>query len=83
MSKLEGTRRIDHYLKKADLKREGISGHSLRHTAITWPILAGASLVQAMELARHADPRTRKRYFHNLDKLREHAVNLSPTEIAP
>jgi site-specific recombinase XerD len=71
-------RRVDHYLEQAGLKREGISGHSLRHTAITWPILAGASLVQAMELARHADPRTTKRYFHNLDKLREHAVNLSP-----
>ena len=38
----------------------------------------GATLVQAMELARHADPRTTKRYFHNLDKLRNHAVNLSP-----
>jgi site-specific recombinase XerD len=74
--------RVDHYLEKAGLKREGISGHSLRHTAITWPILAGASLVQAMELARHAAPRTTKRYFHNLDKLREHAVNLSPIEIA-
>jgi site-specific recombinase XerD len=74
--------RIDHYLERAGLKREGISGHSLRHTAITWPILAGASLVQAMELARHADPRTTKRYFHNLDKLRGHAVNLSPITIA-
>jgi integrase/recombinase XerD len=76
---------VDHYLKQAGIKRAGISGHSLRHTAITWPILAGASLVQAMELARHADPRTTKRYFHNLDKLREHAVNLSPIaiEIAP
>jgi integrase/recombinase XerD len=70
--------RIDHYLEKAGIKREGISGHSLRHTAITWPILAGASLVQAMELARHADPRTTKRYFHNLEKLSDHAVNLSP-----
>ena len=75
--------RIDSYLRQAGLKREGVSGHSLRHTAITWPILAGASLVQAMELARHADPRTTKRYFHNLDKLREHAVNLSPIEIEP
>ena len=82
MPKLEGRRRIDHYLEKAGLEREGVSGHSLRHTAITWPILAGASLVQAMELARHADPRTTKRYFHNLDKPREHAVNLSPIEIA-
>ena len=83
MSKPEGRHRIDHYLEKAGLKRGGLSGHSLRHTAITWPILAGASLVRAMELARHADPRTTKRYFHNLDKLREHAVNLSPIEIAP
>jgi integrase len=83
MPKLEGRRRIDHYLEKAGLKREGISGHSLRHTAITWPILAGASLVRAMGPARHADPRITKRYFHNLDKLREHAVNLSPIEIAP
>jgi len=73
--------RVDYYLKKAGIKREGISGHSLRHTAITWPILAGASLVQAMELARHADPRTTKRYFHNLDKLKEHAVNLSPIAV--
>jgi len=83
MSKPESRRRIDHYLKKAGLKREGISGHSLRHTAITWPIPAGASLVQAVELARHADPRTTKRYLHNLDELGEHAVNLSPIAIEP
>lgn len=70
--------RIEHYLDKAGIRRPGVSGHSFRHTAITWPILAGATLVQAMELARHADPRTTKRYFHNLDKLRNHAVNLSP-----
>jgi hypothetical protein len=40
--------------------------------------ISESSLVQAMELARHTDLRTTKRYFHNLDKLREHAVNLSP-----
>jgi len=70
--------RIEHYLEGAGIRRPGISGHSFRHTAITWPILAGATFTQAMELARHTDPRMTKRYFHNLDKLRNHAVNLSP-----
>ena len=74
--------RIEHYLERASIRRPGISGHSFRHTAITWPILAGATLVQAMELARHTDPRTTKRYFHNLDKLRNHAVHLSPIGLA-
>ena len=76
-------RQVDHYLKKAGLKREGISGHSLRHTAIRGRSWRALLWWQAMEPARHADPRTTKRYFHNLDKLGEHAVNLSPIAIEP
>jgi integrase len=83
MSKTESRRRVDRYLKRAGMKPEGIGGHSLRHTAITWPNPAGASLVQAVELARHANPRTTKRCLHNLDELGEHAVNPPPIAIEP
>jgi site-specific recombinase XerD len=48
-----------------------LSPHSLRHTAITLALDAGASLRDVQDFAGHRDPRTTRRYDrsrHNLDR---------------
>jgi site-specific recombinase XerD len=48
-----------------------LSPHSLRHTAITLALDAGATLRDVQDFARHKDPRTTRRYDHtrqNLDR---------------
>lgn len=54
-----------------------ISPHSLRHTAITVALDAGVSLRDVQDFARHADPRTTRRYDrgrHNLDRHASYAL---------
>lgn len=51
-----------------------ISPHSLRHTAITGVLDAGASLRDAQDFARHADPRTTRGYDRNRHALDGHAT---------
>lgn len=56
-------------LKDAGLADSRLTAHSLRHTAITLAIEGGASLEQAQAMARHADPKTTKQYFHNRERV--------------
>ena len=51
-----------------------ISPHSLRHTAITVALDAGVPLHIVQDFARHADPRTTRRYDLNANRLDEHAA---------
>jgi integrase/recombinase XerC/integrase/recombinase XerD len=53
-----------------------LTAHSLRHSAITLSILGGATLVQAQSMARHSDPRTTDKYFHNINRVTEAAERL-------
>jgi integrase/recombinase XerD len=53
-----------------------LTAHSLRHSAITLSILGGATLVQAQGMARHSDPRTTDKYFHNINRVSEAAERL-------
>jgi integrase/recombinase XerD len=46
-----------------------LSPHSLRHTAITLALDAGASLRDVQDYAGHADTRTTRRYDHSRDSL--------------
>jgi integrase/recombinase XerD len=46
-----------------------LSPHSLRHTAITLALDAGASLHDVQDYAGHADTRTTRRYDHSRDSL--------------
>lgn len=58
---------VDGYLKKAGLKHSPgrtISTHSLRHTAGTLALRAGAELRQVQDLLGHKDPRTTSIYTH-------------------
>ncbi|ERN40849.1 site-specific recombinase XerD [Rubidibacter lacunae KORDI 51-2] len=62
---------VDGYLQQAGLKhRDGrtLSTHSLRHTAGTLSLQAGADLRQVQDLLGHADPRTTATYAHVADR---------------
>ena len=48
---------------------EQLSPHSLRHSAITFALDAGASLRDVQDYAGHKDPRTTRRYDHSRDSL--------------
>lgn len=67
------TRSISRIVKSA-LQRIGIddpryTAHSLRHSAITFALLAGAELSDAQAMARHADISTTMIYSHHVDRL--------------
>jgi integrase len=51
-----------------------LSPHSLRHTAITLALDAGASLRDVQDYAGHQDPRTTRRYDHSRDSLDRNAA---------
>lgn len=49
-----------------------ITAHSLRHTAVTFSLLAGATPQEARALARHSDINTTLLYAHNINRI-QHA----------
>lgn len=79
------TRAVQHMVKRgmeqAGISRPALVTHSLRHTAVTLVILSGASILKAQEFARHSDPKTTTRYFHNLDRMKDHGVLLNPVRL--
>ena len=76
------TRTVSRIVKDA-MTEEGISSarltaHSLRHTAVTFALLGGASVQEVQAMARHASINTTMIYAHNLDRMQagaEHAVD--------
>ncbi len=69
---------VDRYLKATGLKhKEGrtITAHSLRHTAGTQALRAGADLRQVQDLLGHADPRTTSIYAHVGDRWEHNPAN--------
>lgn len=68
-------------LKKLGIDRPHVSTHSLRHSSITHLINGGATLIAAQDFARHANPATTQRYFHNLERLKNHAVMMQPIRV--
>lgn len=68
------TRSISRIVKNR-MRAVGIDGdrytaHSLRHTAVTFALMGGASVQQTQAMARHADISTTMIYAHNVDRLR-------------
>lgn len=62
---------VDRYLIATGLKHKDgrtLSAHSLRHTAGTQALRAGADLRQVQDLLGHADPRTTSIYAHVGDR---------------
>jgi len=46
-----------------------LTAHSLRHTAITLSLQAGATIQEAQALARHSNINTTMIYAHNIDRI--------------
>jgi integrase/recombinase XerD len=57
-------------LKDAGIDSNRITAHSLRHTAITLSLLAGASIQEAKDLARHTNINTTMIYAHNINRVK-------------
>ncbi|WPY01750.1 Phage recombinase domain protein (plasmid) [Candidatus Trichorickettsia mobilis] len=53
---------------EAGIDSKRLTAHSLRHTAITTALRAGASLQEVKAMARHADMNTTLIYSHNIDR---------------
>lgn len=60
---------VKKHLRAIGINTTRISSHSLRHTAITYALLGGATLQEAQLLARHSNINTTLIYAHNIDKL--------------
>jgi len=69
-------RLVKHYFELANVVDEHKTTHSLRHSAITFAILGGATPVQAQSFARHADPKTTMQYYHEVDRTEKPAEDL-------
>ncbi len=64
---------VKKYLRQIGLDSVRLTAHSLRHTAVTLSLQAGASIQEAQAMARHANINTTLVYAHNLDRLQHGA----------
>ena len=69
------------YLRKAGLKRPGLSNHALRHTAATLGYLHTGDLRAVQELLGHANPRLTARYAHVVDMAKKNPVLFIPVKL--
>lgn len=67
------SRIIKEVFRAAGYDSDRITAHSLRHTAVTMDLKAGATLQEAQHFARHASPTTTGIYAHNLDRAKDHS----------
>lgn len=56
-------------MQKAEICSDRITAHSLRHTAITFSLLGGATIQEAQQLARHSNINTTLIYAHNIERI--------------
>lgn len=55
-------------LRGVSIDSPRISTHSFRHTAVTLSLIAGATIQETQQMARHASPATTMIYAHNLQR---------------
>lgn len=65
------SRIVKNRLKAVDLDDARLTAHSLRHTAITFSLLAGATPQEARVMARHSDINTTLVYAHNINRIKQ------------
>lgn len=77
-----GVRKIvDGYLRKADVKRAGLSSHALRHTAATLAYHYTHNLRSVQDMLGHVDPKTTARYAQLVDRAESNPANAVPVHI--
>lgn len=64
------SRIVKNALRAAGIDSDRITAHSLRHTAVTFSLLAGASVQEAQLMARHSDISTTMRYAHKINRFK-------------
>lgn len=70
--------RVNHYLTKAGIKRKTVTTHSLRHTAATLALEAGAPIFEVKNMLRHSKIETTMIYAHEVNRIKngaEHYIN--------
>lgn len=56
-------------MQAAGIESDRLTAHSLRHTAITFSLLGGASIQEAQQMARHSNINTTLIYAHNIERI--------------
>ncbi|HPJ12406.1 MAG TPA: tyrosine-type recombinase/integrase [Caldisericia bacterium] len=74
------SRIVKNQLVQAGINTSRITAHSLRHTAITLALQAGATIQEAQALGRHANINTTMIYAHNINRI-ENAPELKIEKI--
>lgn len=69
------SRIIKKAMRAAGIDSERLTAHSLRHSAITYSLLGGATLQEAQQLARHTSILTTTIYAHNINRLAARTEN--------
>jgi integrase/recombinase XerD len=65
------SRIVKESLRDAGIDSERLTAHSLRHSAVTFSLLAGASIQETQSLARHKNINTTMIYAHNIDRIKK------------
>ncbi len=65
------SRIVKYHLIRNGLDDSRLTAHSLRHTAVTLSLLAGATPQEARAMARHADINTTLIYAHNINRIKQ------------
>lgn len=63
------SRIVKERLRNVNIDSERLTAHSLRHTAITLALQAGASIQEAQALGRHSNINTTMIYAHNINRI--------------
>ena len=71
----------DGYLRKAGLRRPGISNHALRRTAGTLGYLHTGDLRAVQDFMGHADPRMTAKYAHVVDMAKKNPALFIPVKV--
>ena len=69
------SRIVKNLLQRSGFDGDRMTAHSLRHTAVTMSLEAGATLQQVQQFARHSLIVTTQIYAHNLERLRNPCSN--------
>lgn len=83
MTRHGATRVLARLARRAGLSAKAVHPHVMRATAITVALEAGAPLRDVQDMARHADPRTTRRYDRARQGLDRHASYAVAAAIAP